>query len=224
MVLNAKQLSYRTVEISPGIGQVDVFKVSGQRQVPVLKDGETILSDSSAIIKYLETITKDPQLLPSHTEELAMSHLIEDWADTRLAKSVRRELIKAAALDSSLRVALLPEDFPKPFKEFVNKLPCELISGVAEVINQDESKELLNNLEQLSNLVSSNKWLIGDSLSIADIAVGAQLSLLRFPVSSGEQLHGKGCPGFNDNPKLETLFEWRDQLEDMLMATDPATL
>ena len=40
MVLQAKGLSFRTVEVTPGVGQVAVFRLSGQRQVPVLVDGD----------------------------------------------------------------------------------------------------------------------------------------------------------------------------------------
>ena len=43
MVLQAKGLSYRAVDVSPGIGQLAVFRLSGQRQVPVLVDGDTVL-------------------------------------------------------------------------------------------------------------------------------------------------------------------------------------
>ena len=46
MCLKAKRLGFRTVEIRPGIGQLDLFRLSGQRQVPVLVDGDTVLSDS----------------------------------------------------------------------------------------------------------------------------------------------------------------------------------
>ena len=45
MVLQAKGLSYRTVDVTPGIGQVAVFRMSGQRQVPVLVDGDVVLAD-----------------------------------------------------------------------------------------------------------------------------------------------------------------------------------
>lgn len=54
MVLQAKGLSYRTVDVTPGIGQVAVFRMSGQRQVPVLVDGDVVLADSSAIARHLE--------------------------------------------------------------------------------------------------------------------------------------------------------------------------
>ena len=65
MVLQAKGLSYRTVDVSPGIGQLAVFRLSGQRQVPVLVDGDTVLADSSAIARHLEQREPEPNLLPS---------------------------------------------------------------------------------------------------------------------------------------------------------------
>ena len=67
-------------------------------------------------------------------------------------------------------------------------------------------------------------WLVGNALSLADIAVAAQLSLLRFPASAGDGLAGKGVAGLSDHPRLQPLFQWRDQLEDQLMQSDPAAL
>ena len=66
-------------------------------------------------------------------------------------------------------------------------------------------------------IIQIHEYLIGDNLSIADIAVAAHLSLLRFPQSSGPKLAGKGCPGFSDNPQLISLFKWRDELEKKIM-------
>ena len=54
LVLQAKSLSYRVVEVVPGVGQIDVFRLSGQRQVPVLVDGDAVIADSSAIARHLE--------------------------------------------------------------------------------------------------------------------------------------------------------------------------
>ena len=39
MVLDAKNFSYKTTEIKPVIGQLEIFRISGQKQVPVLVDG-----------------------------------------------------------------------------------------------------------------------------------------------------------------------------------------
>ena len=222
LALKAKGLTFRAVDITPGIDQVNVFKISGQRQVPVLKNEEKVISDSNAIIEYLETIKKEPSLFPNEPIEAARAHIMQDWADTTLAKAIQSELIKATSLDPFLRDALLPKVLPNSLKGFVNNFSCELLNGVNQVFNPRESKKLLSSLEKLSNAVSCNQWLVGNCLSIADIAISAQLSLLKFPVSSGKNLCGKGCPGFSDNPQLEALFKWRDEIEDLILETDPA--
>ena len=217
MVLQAKGLSYRTVEVTPGIGQVAVFRLSGQRQVPVLVDGDQVLADSSSIARYLDQRAADPALIPSDPRQAAQMHLLEDWADTTLSMAGRTALVQAAALDPELRVALLPDDLPDPVRSVMGAIPGGWVNNVSELVNQGERADLLASLEQLAVSVQSTPWLVGDSMTLADIAVAAQLSLLRFPSSAGSALAGKGVPGLSDHPKLQPLFAWRDQLEFKLM-------
>ena len=217
MVLQAKGLSYRTVEVTPGLGQVAVFRLSGQRQVPVLVDGETVLADSSAIARHLERLEADPVLLPAKPSEAAQVHLIEDWADTTLASAARMALLQAAALDGELRLALLPDDVPDPVRSVMGALPGGWLNSVSEMVNSSERVDLLASLEKLAASVEKQPWLVGQSMTLADLSVAAQLSLLRFPASSGSRLAGKGVPGLTDHPKLQPLFHWRDQIELKLM-------
>ena len=217
MVLQAKGLSYRTVEVTPGIGQVAVFRLSGQRQVPVLVDGDTVLADSSTIARHLEHLEPEPSLLPAEAKHAAQVHLIEDWADTTLAAGGRACLVQAAALDPELRVALLPDDLPDPVRSVMGAIPGRWVNSVSELVNQGERAALLASLEQLAATVESSPWLVGESMTMADLAVAAQLSLLRFPSSAGSSLAGRGVPGLSDHPKLQSLFHWRDQLELKLM-------
>ena len=217
MVLQAKGLSYRTVEVTPGIGQVAVFRLSGQRQVPVLVDGDIVLADSSAIARHLERREPSPGLIPMDPRAAAQTHLLEDWADTTLAAGARAALVQAAALDPELRVALLPDDVPDPLRSVMGALPGGWVSNVSELVNQNERAELLASLEQLALSVQCNPWLVGDAMSLADLSVASQLSLIRFPPSSGSALAGKGVAGLSDHPKLQPLFHWRDQLELKLM-------
>jgi glutathione S-transferase len=61
LILDYKQVPYRKVEVTPGVGQVEVFQMSGQRQVPVLKDGEQVIPDSTAIALYVEkSLSRSP--------------------------------------------------------------------------------------------------------------------------------------------------------------------
>ena len=47
MALHAKKLKYRVEEISPGIGQFEIFKISGQKQVPIIvDDNNQIISET----------------------------------------------------------------------------------------------------------------------------------------------------------------------------------
>jgi glutathione S-transferase len=216
LVLAAKGLDYSVVEVTPGVGQLELFRLSGQRQVPVLVDGSDVIADSTAIALHLERRHPLPALLPADPQLRARVLLIEDWADTALAAGCRLALLQAAAADPVLRTALLPEATPAPLRQLVGRLPAGLLGGVGDtlggVLAGDASRQLQCNLEQLAVLCAAQPYLVGDQLSLADLAVAAQLSLLCFPASSGAPLAGRGAPGIADNPLLAPLFSWRDQL------------
>ena len=188
MVLQAKGLSYRTVEVTPGLGQVAVFRLSGQRQVPVLVDGDNVVSDSSAIARHLEQLEPDPALIPEDPTLAAQVLLIEDWADTTLAAAGRMSLVQAAALDPEMRVALLPDELPDPVRSLMGALPGGWVNTVSELVNQGERADLLASLERLAESLENSPWLVGKTMTLADLSVAAQLSLLRFPPSAGMPL------------------------------------
>jgi glutathione S-transferase len=86
------------------------------------------------------------------------------------------------------------------------------LGQVAQVVDQGGLQELRSNLEQLTVLVQAQPYLVGAALSLADLAVAAQLSLLKFPASAGAPLAGRGVPGLADDPQLAPLFAWRDRI------------
>ena len=45
LILAAKGQPYDVREVTPGIGQLELFRLSGQRQVPVLLDGGETIAD-----------------------------------------------------------------------------------------------------------------------------------------------------------------------------------
>jgi glutathione S-transferase len=212
LILAAKGLEYRVIEVTPGLGQLELFRLSGQRQVPVLVDGAEVIADSSAIAQYLERQVPTPPLIPEDPAERARVLLLEDWADTALATGVRQALLQAASSDAVLRGALLPEATPAVLRSLVGALPTDLLTSLGDTIGQTERRQLRANLEQLAVLLAPGRFLVGDRLSLADLAVAAQLSLLLFPASSGAPLAGRGVAGLADHPLLSSLFAWRDGL------------
>ena len=212
LVLAAKGLAYSVVEVTPGVGQLELFRLSGQRQVPVLVDGADVISDSTAIAQHLEVKQPEPALLPADPALRAQVLLFEDWADTALAAGVRLALVQAAAADPVLRGGLLPEATPAPLRSLVGALPSGVLSGLGQVIDHGGLEQLRANLQSLCALVEQRSVLVGDQLSLADLAVAAQLSLLLFPASAGAPLAGRGVPGLADDPHLAPLWAWRDAI------------
>jgi len=212
LVLAAKGLQYSVVEVVPGVGQLQLYRLSGQRQVPVLVDGPEVIADSTAIALHLEAREPQPALLPADPASRAQVRLLEDWADTTLAAGARLALVQAAAADPVLRAALLPEAAPDGLRSLVGALPGGLLAGLGQVVDQGALRDLRTNLEQLTVLLQAQPYLVGSVLSLADLAVAAQLSLLKFPASAGAPLAGRGVPGLADDPQLAPLFAWRDRI------------
>jgi glutathione S-transferase len=120
--------------------------------------------------------------------------------------------VQAAAADPVLRGGLLPDATPAPLRSLVGALPTGVLSGLGQVIDHGGLEQLRANLEQLAVLVQQQPYLVGEQLSLADLAVVAQLSLLLFPASAGAPLAGRGVPGLADDPLLAPLWQWRDAI------------
>jgi len=222
MALHAKKLQYRVEEVTPGIGQLKIFNLSGQKQVPIIVDeNDQIISDSSIICEYIDKKNANNKLFPDDPVLFAQCKLIEDWADTTMAATCRKALIRSAIENPQLRTALLPDEIPSSVKNIVDKLPFKNLRKISNIVlSSKDNLELQKILEALSKSLIKKRFLLGDSLSIADIAIASQLSLLKFPKSSGPILSGEGCQEYINNPYLENLFIWRNNLEEYLFSAN----
>ena len=118
--------------------------------------------------------------------------------------------------------SLLSKEISDSIQKFIVNMPLNIGSQISGLINQREKESLKLNLDYLTNSVEKENFLVGKELSIADISVASQLSLLSFPNSSGETLKGRGCSIYINNPSLKNLFKWRDLIEDKLITTNHA--
>ncbi|MBV8887761.1 MAG: glutathione S-transferase family protein [Chroococcidiopsidaceae cyanobacterium CP_BM_RX_35] len=222
LILDYKGLAYRKIEVTPGIGQVEVFRLTGQRQVPVLKDGSRIVADSTEIAKYLDRQYPDRPLIPTDPKQRGLCLLIEEWADESIGTKSRQVLFGALSKNQSLRKSLLPAATPDIVKVLVEAVPSELLQvlgfGVGlspEVVKRAEA-DLKQDLEALCLLLADSLYLVGDQPTLADFAVAGLSILLKFPESPylnlPATLRGKGVPGLADNVVYEPFFTWRDRL------------
>ena len=219
MALAAKKLEYRTVEITPAIGQIDIFQKTGQRKLPVLFDNEVPIHDSSLIIRHLEKIQTEPKLIPDNSKERSQSQIIENWSDTTLANSIKIVFLEEIMKNPALFSSLFPNEISNSIEKFFVNMPFSIGSQISGLVNQKVKESLRLNLDYLTTLVQKENFLVGKELTVADISVASHLSLLSFPNSSGESLKGKGCSIYINDPSLKDLFKWRDSIEDKLFTT-----
>jgi glutathione S-transferase len=79
-----KGLDYEIDPITPFFGNDEFGRLSPLRRIPVLIDGDLVLSDSSVICAYLDEAWPDRPLLPATPADRARARWLEEYADTRL--------------------------------------------------------------------------------------------------------------------------------------------
>jgi len=112
LILDYKGLAYKKRDVVPGVGQLDLFRLSGQRQVPVLKDGDTYIADSTEIAFYLDRKYPEKPIIPTDPLQRGQCLLIEEWADESLGLKGRTAFLGAFAQNQNFRTAFLPRETP----------------------------------------------------------------------------------------------------------------
>lgn len=222
LILDYKGLTYRKIEVTPGIGQIDLYRMSGQRKVPVLKDGSEIIADSTAIAKYLERQYPERPIIPTNPQERAVCFLLEELADESIGLKSRMALFSGLSQNQNFRTALLPTTTPDFLKQLVGAVPSDLLNvlglgmGMSSDVIQSALDDLKQDLEALSVLLLDKPYLLGDRPTLADFAVAGLSMYIKFPdgpyLNIPSNLRGKGVPGIADSMAFEKFFNWRDQL------------
>jgi len=82
--LNLKGIAYEIDPITPFFGDDAFEAMSPLRRIPVMIDGDLVLSDSSVICQYLEDAYPGHPLLPHDIKDRARARWLEEYADTRM--------------------------------------------------------------------------------------------------------------------------------------------
>ncbi|MEM8777363.1 MAG: glutathione S-transferase family protein [Cyanobacteria bacterium P01_G01_bin.49] len=222
LILDYKGLEYRKIEVTPGIGQLDLYKMSGQKQVPVLKDGETVIADSTEIAFYLDRKYPEKPIIPTDPLLRGQCLLIEEWADESIGIKGRIALIGALNKNPNFRTSILPKEVPDVLKKIVGAVPGDLLSVLGTGVGfgpdavKEANKALKQDLEALSLILQNRPYLVGDQPTLADLAVAGLSIILKQPggdyLEIPNSLKGKGIPGLADNTAYDTFFLWRDRL------------
>jgi glutathione S-transferase len=222
LILDYKGLEYRKVEVTPGIGQIELFQMSGQRQVPVLKDESEIIADSTQIAEYLDRKYPEKPIIPTDPKRKGLCLLMEQWADESIGLNARKALLGALGKNQNLRTSVLPSSTPDVLKNLVGAIPSDVFNllgmGVglgAEVVKEAEDA-LKRSLAALCFILMEQPYLVGDTPTLADFTVAGLTMYVKFPeggyVNVSDAMKGQGIAGIADVGTFEPFFNWRNKL------------
>jgi len=149
LALAEKGIGYRLEPAAMGSPKVRALHPLGK--IPVIEHDGTVVPDSSVIIAYLEKAFPDSApLYPAAAPELARALWLEEYADTRLREAT---------------VPFFAERVVKPL--FQRKPGDETALATAATA----CSECFDYLER----ELAGRFALGDALTVADVALGAQL-------------------------------------------------
>lgn len=147
------------VELKPsGLGNKDpdFLESSPFGKMPGFRDGDFAISDSSAIVTYLEAIKPEPNLIPADPRARARTIWFDEYADTIL--------------------------FACGGKMFFNRVVAPRFLGQPgdeEIARKAECEELPPLLDYLERVIPVSGFLVEDRITLADIAVASPFANLR---------------------------------------------
>ena len=149
VALAEKGIEYDLVAANPFAPSDEFLRISPLKKIPVLQDGEVILPDSSAIVAYLEKAYPTSPLYPTAAAEYGRALFYEEYADTLLYSTLAPIFVQRVVVPNLMNGT--PDE----------KIIQASLTKVPEVLSFVES------------LLGDGDWLVGDSFTIADIAMSS---------------------------------------------------
>ncbi len=152
-------------------------------KVPALEHDDQLISDSTDIAHYLERVFPDPPLIPADPAEAALVHALEDWADESLyfmemtlrftlPHNAGRLIPLLTKYESPVMRKLLTAMIPRALKSTTRT------QGIGKKSADQIMLDLTRHVEALEGLLGGADWLVGDRLTLADIAVFVQMACI----------------------------------------------
>ena len=169
------------------------YWLSGKPSVPVLRDGKKIISDSTAILKYLEGYAqRETRLYPEDDALRQQVEGLEDLFDEQLGVESRRWIYyhylqhpHAVLKIASQGVPMLEKAFGSIFfpllKAFVRTRLSINGATVEEGLNR--SRQIVRKIDSL--LADGRKFLVGERFSAADLSLACMMAPFVLPRQYG---------------------------------------
>ena len=132
--LEMKGVEYRIDPIPPFVGNASFSQLSPLRRIPVMRDGDLLLNDSSVICQYLEDSYPQVPLYPADIANRALARWLEEYADVALGDAIVAKLffqlgvkphIFGEKTDESLVQHAREVDIPAALNHLESQLPAD---------------------------------------------------------------------------------------------------
>lgn len=135
-----------------GLGAKDpeFIEASPFGKMPGFRDGDFAISDSSAIITYLEALHPDPNLIPTEPKARARTIWYDEFADTIMVGAMGKIFFNRVVA-------------PKVLK----------IPGDETMAHAAETKEVPPILDYIERILPASGWFVEDRLTLADISIAS---------------------------------------------------
>jgi len=141
-------------ELKP-IQDPDFRAISPFGKMPALRDGDFTISDSTAIITYLDALKPEPNLIPVEPRARARAIWYEEYADTILGACSGKIFVNRV---------ILPKFYGKP--------------GDLDAAEEAQRTEFPRLMDYLEGVAPASGYLVEDRFTLADIAVASPLATL----------------------------------------------
>lgn len=144
-----KKVPLELVPIGLGDQNPDFLSASPFRKMPAFRDGDFCISDSTAIVTYIEAKHPEPALLPADPEGRARAIWFDEFADT---------ILVAAAGPIFFNRVVSPKFIGKPGDD------AAAAKGEADMAPV---------CSYLESVIDESGFLLGGALTLADISVAS---------------------------------------------------
>jgi glutathione S-transferase len=141
-------------EVQP-TGSDEFKKASPFGKMPGFKDGDFLISDSTAIVTYLDVIKPDPNLIPTEAKARARTIWYEEYGDT---------IVAACGGKVFFNRVVSPKFYGRP--------------GDLAAADEAQNTEFPKLMDYLEGVLPASGYLVDDRFTLADIAVASPLATL----------------------------------------------
>ena len=151
-----KDIELETRPLGLGSDDPEFRQASPFGKIPALRDGDFGISDSTAIIAYLDALKPEPELILAEPKARARTIWYEEFGDTILAACGTKMFFNRVVA-------------PRFLKR----------DGDLAAADKAERDELPPILDYIEKVLPESGWLVEDRLTLADIAVASPFANFR---------------------------------------------